>query len=462
MAAKLNEIVNKMWPQIQEKFRLDYNLTSVSYNTWIEPLEVGSVAKDGILEIIFTGENSSFALDHLTKRFSVLMKVTIEEVTGQSVDIRFVPEPKKPSQSLYKDNKESDSVYPLTERSGIKKEYTFDNFILGSSNDEAHAAALAVAENPGKVFNPLFIYSNPGLGKTHLMHAIANFILDKDKTAKVRYVTSETFMNDYIDACLKKNRPAMVEFQKKYRDVDILLIDDIQYIFGRGEDTLVEFFNTFNDLYVKGHQIVISSDKPPKDFATLEDRFKSRFMQGLIQEIKAPVYETRMAILNRKVQDSGCKFNDEVLQYIAKNVKSDIRKLEGALGKIVSTQHLHNSELEPVSLDTAKDLLKDFIDEESQRTPTPDDIIKAVAEYYKIRPEDIKSKKRTKEIATPRHVAMYLIRVMTDYTLKDVGDIIGSRDHTTIKYGFEKIMTEMNEREEFKKTIETLKKKILG
>ena len=462
MAAKLNEIVNKKWPQIQEKFRLDYNLTSVSYNTWIEPLEVGSVAKDGILEIIFTGENSSFALDHLTKRFSVLMKVTIEEVTGQSVDIRFVPEPKKPSQSLYKDNKESDSVYPLTERSGIKKEYTFDNFILGSSNDEAHAAALAVAENPGKVFNPLFIYSNPGLGKTHLMHAIANFILDKDKTAKVRYVTSETFMNDYIDACLKKNRPAMVEFQKKYRDVDILLIDDIQYIFGRGEDTLVEFFNTFNDLYVKGHQIVISSDKPPKDFATLEDRFKSRFMQGLIQEIKAPVYETRMAILNRKVQDSGCKFNDEVLQYIAKNVKSDIRKLEGALGKIVSTQHLHNSELEPVSLDTAKDLLKDFIDEESQRTPTPDDIIKAVAEYYKIRPEDIKSKKRTKEIATPRHVAMYLIRVMTDYTLKDVGDIIGSRDHTTIKYGFEKIMTEMNEREEFKKTIETLKKKILG
>ncbi|MBQ4001234.1 MAG: chromosomal replication initiator protein DnaA [Lachnospiraceae bacterium] len=455
-------MVNKKWPQIQEKFRLDYNLTSVSYNTWIEPLEVGSVAKDGILEIIFTGENSSFALDHLTKRFSVLMKVTIEEVTGQSVDIRFVPEPKKPSQSLYKNNKESDSVYPLTERSGIKKEYTFDNFILGSSNDEAHAAALAVAENPGKVFNPLFIYSNPGLGKTHLMHAIANFILDKDKTAKVRYVTSETFMNDYIDACLKKNRPAMVEFQKKYRDVDILLIDDIQYIFGRGEDTLVEFFNTFNDLYVKGHQIVISSDKPPKDFATLEDRFKSRFMQGLIQEIKAPVYETRMAILNRKVQDSGCKFNDEVLQYIAKNVKSDIRKLEGALGKIVSTQHLHNSELEPVSLDTAKDLLKDFIDEESQRTPTPDDIIKAVAEYYKIRPEDIKSKKRTKEIATPRHVAMYLIRVMTDYTLKDVGDIIGSRDHTTIKYGFEKIMTEMNEREEFKKTIETLKKKILG
>ncbi|MBQ6541676.1 MAG: chromosomal replication initiator protein DnaA [Lachnospiraceae bacterium] len=455
-------MVNKKWPQIQEKFRLDYNLTSVSYNTWIEPLEVGSVAKDGILEIIFTGENSSFALDHLTKRFSVLMKVTIEEVTGQSVDIRFVPEPKKPSQSLYKNNKESDSVYPLTERSGIKKEYTFDNFILGSSNDEAHAAALAVAENPGKVFNPLFIYSNPGLGKTHLMHAIANFILDKDKTAKVRYVTSETFMNDYIDACLKKNRPAMVEFQKKYRDVDILLIDDIQYIFGRGEDTLVEFFNTFNDLYVKGHQIVISSDKPPKDFATLEDRFKSRFMQGLIQEIKAPVYETRMAILNRKVQDSGCKFNDEVLQYIAKNVKSDIRKLEGALGKIVSTQHLHNSELEPVSLDTAKDLLKDFIDEESQRTPTPDDIIKAVAEYYKIRPEDIKSKKRTKEIATPRHVAMYLIRVMTDYTLKDVGDIIGSRDHTTIKYGFEKIMTEMNEREDFKKTIETLKKKILG
>ncbi len=462
MAPEISEIVKKNWPEIKEKFRLDYNLTSVSYNTWIDPLMVGQVAKDGVLEIIFTGENSSFALDHLTKRFSVLMKVTIEEVTGQSVDIRFVPEPKKPSQSLYKNNKESDSVYPLTERSGIKKEYTFDNFILGSSNDEAHAAALAVAENPGKVFNPLFIYSNPGLGKTHLMHAIANFILDKDKTAKVRYVTSETFMNDYIDACLKKNRPAMVEFQKKYRDVDILLIDDIQYIFGRGEDTLVEFFNTFNDLYVKGHQIVISSDKPPKDFATLEDRFKSRFMQGLIQEIKAPVYETRMAILNRKVQDSGCKFNDEVLQYIAKNVKSDIRKLEGALGKIVSTQHLHNSELEPVSLDTAKDLLKDFIDEESQRTPTPDDIIKAVAEYYKIRPEDIKSKKRTKEIATPRHVAMYLIRVMTDYTLKDVGEIIGSRDHTTIKYGFEKIMTEMNEREEFKKTIETLKKKILG
>ena len=461
VAPELNEIVKMKWPEIKEKFRLDYNLTSVSYNTWIEPLEVGSVAKDGVLEIIFTGENNAFALDHLTKRFSILMKVTIEEIIERNVEIRFVPEPKKPSPSLYKNQKEED-FYPLTERSGIRKEYTFDNFILGSSNDEAHAAALAVAENPGKVFNPLFIYSNPGLGKTHLMHAIANFILDKNKDAKVRYVTSETFMTDYIDAVSKKNRPIMNKFKEKYRNVDILLIDDIQYIFGRGEETQDEFFNIFNDLYGKGHQIVISSDKPPKDFSTLEDRFKSRFMQGLIQEIKAPVYETRMAILNRKAQDSGCKFNDEVLQYIAKNVKSDIRKLEGALGKIVSTQHLHNSENEPVSLETAKELLKDFIDEDSGRTPTPDDIIKAVAEYYKIRPEDIKSKKRTKEIATPRHVAMYLIRVMTDYTLKDVGDIIGSRDHTTIKYGFEKIMTEMNEREDFKKTIETLKKKILG
>lgn len=461
MAPEISEIVKKKWPEIKEKFRLDYNLTSVSYNTWIEPLTVGQVAKDGILEIIFTGENSSFALDHLTKRFSVLMKVTIEEVTGKQADIRFVPEPKKASQTLYKDQKE-DTSYPLSERSGVKKEYTFDNFILGSSNDEAHAAALAVAENPGKVFNPLFIYSNPGLGKTHLMHAIANFILDKNKDAKVRYVTSETFMTELIDAIAKKSRPSMTEFKKKYRNVDILLIDDIQYIIGRGEQTQEEFFNTFNDLYEKGHQIVISSDKPPKDFATLEDRFKSRFMQGLIQEIKAPVYETRMAILNRKVQDSGCTFNAEVLQYIAKNVKSDIRKLEGALGKIVSTQHLHNSEYEPVSLEAAKELLKDFIDEDSGRTPTPDDIIKAVAEYYKVRPEDIRSKKRTKEITTPRHVAMYLIRVMTDYTLKDVGDIIGSRDHTTIKYGFEKVMTEINDRDDFRNTIETLKKKILG
>ena len=461
MAPEISEIVKKNWPEIKEKFRLDYNLTSVSYNTWIDPLMVGQVAKDGVLEIIFTGENSSFALDHLTKRFSVLMKVTIEEVTGMPAEIRFVPEPKKASQALYHEPKE-ESLYPLNERSGVKKEYTFDNFILGSSNDEAHAAALAVAENPGKVFNPLFIYSNPGLGKTHLMHAIANFILDKNKDAKVRYVTSETFMTELIDAIAKKSRPSMTEFKKKYRSVDILLIDDIQYIIGRGEQTQEEFFNTFNDLYEKGHQIVISSDKPPKDFASLEDRFKSRFMQGLIQEIKAPVYETRMAILNRKVQESGCTFNDEVLQYIAKNVKSDIRKLEGALGKIVSTQHLHNSEHEPVSLETAKDLLKDFIDEDSSRTPTPDDIIKVVAEYYKVRPEDIRSKKRTKEITTPRHVAMYLIRVMTDYTLKDVGDIIGSRDHTTIKYGFEKIMTEMNERDDFKNTIETLKKKILG
>ncbi len=461
MAPEISEIVKKNWPEIKEKFRLDYNLTSVSYNTWIDPLMVGQVAKDGVLEIIFTGENSSFALDHLTKRFSVLMKVTIEEVTRRQTEIRFVPEPKKPSQTLYKDQKE-ETPYPLNERSGVKKEYTFDNFILGSSNDEAHAAALAVAENPGKVFNPLFIYSNPGLGKTHLMHAIANFILDKNKDAKVRYVTSETFMTELIDAIAKKSRPSMTEFKKKYRNVDILLIDDIQYIIGRGEQTQEEFFNTFNDLYEKGHQIVISSDKPPKDFATLEDRFKSRFMQGLIQEIKAPVYETRMAILNRKVQESGCTFNDEVLQYIAKNVKSDIRKLEGALGKIVSTQHLHNSEHEPVSLETAKELLKDFIDEDSGRTPTPDDIIKVVADYYKIRPEDIRSKKRTKEITTPRHVAMYLIRVMTDYTLKDVGDIIGSRDHTTIKYGFEKVMTEMNDRDDFKNTIETLKKKILG
>ena len=461
MAPEIIEIVKKNWAGIKEKFRQDYNLTFVSYNTWIEPLQVGGMTKDGVLEIIFTGENSSFALDHLTKRFSVLMKVTIEEVVGQSVEIRFVPEPKKPAATLYRNQKE-ETAYPITERSGVRKEYTFDNFILGSSNDEAHAAALAVSENPGKVLNPLFIYSNPGLGKTHLMHAIANFILDKNKDAKVRYVTSETFLTEFIDALQKKSRPVMNGFRNRYRNVDILLVDDIQYLFARGEDAQNEFFNTFNDLYSKNIQIVLSSDKAPKDFVSLEDRFKSRFMQGLIQEIKAPVYETRMAILNRKVRDSGCTFNEEVLQYIAKNVKSDIRKLEGALSKIVSTQRLHNTENEPVSLEEAKELLKDFIDEDSTRTPTPDEIIKVVAEYYKIRPEDIKSKKRTKEIATPRHMAMYLIRVMTDYTLNEVGNMIGNRDHTTIKYGFEKIMNEMNEKEEFKKTVEILKKRILG
>ena len=338
----------------------------------------------------------------------------------------------------------------------LKPRYTFDTFVVGANNALAHAASLAVAESPGEIYNPLFIYGGVGLGKTHLMHSIAHFILKNNPKAKILYVTSEKFTNELIDAIRNKNNISTTEFREKYRNNDVLLIDDIQFIIGK-ESTQEEFFHTFNALHEAKKQIIISSDKPPKEIETLEERLRSRFEWGLTVDIQSPDYETRMAILRKKEELEGYNIDNEVIKYIATHIKSNIRELEGALTKIVALSKLNKKE---ITLELAEEALKDLISPNAVREITPELIINVVADHYKIQPSDITSSKRNKEVVYPRQIVMYLCRHMTNTSLQAIGKELGGKDHTTIIHGADKITAELVDNEALANTIEILKKKI--
>mgnify|MGYP000802980768 FL=1 len=323
---------------------------------------------------------------------------------------------------------------------GINPKYTFDTFVVGENNNIAHAASLAVSESPGEIYNPLFIYGGVGLGKTHLMQAIGNFIIQQNSSLKVKYVTSEVFTNELIESIRTEKNTSNKNFREKYRNVDVLLIDDIQFIVGN-ESTQDEFFHTFNTLREAKKQIIISSDRPPKDFETLEERLRSRFEWGLIVDISPPNYETRMAILRKKEELEGYNVDNSILDYIATNVKSNIRELEGSLNKLVAYSKLTRSE---INMEFAENVLKDIISPNAHREITPDLIIQIVAEHFGITTADISSQKRSNEIAYPRQIAMYLCRSMTDVPYETIGNYMGKRDHSTIKYGVDKIAKDMN------------------
>ena len=342
------------------------------------------------------------------------------------------------------------------ENANLNPKYTFDTFVVGNNNKFAHAAALAVAESPGKMYNPLFIHGGAGLGKTHLMLAIAHFILEENPDKRVLYVTSETFTNELIEAIRNGNNTATTKFREKYRSVDVLLIDDIQFIIGK-EATQEEFFHTFNDLHGKKKQIIISSDKPPKDIETLEARLRSRFEWGLIADISSPDFETRMAILHKKEETDGYDIDNEVIKYIAMNIKSNIRELEGALNKLVALSNLENRE---ITVKLAEEALKDIISPDEKKEVTPAFIISTVAEHFHVSVDDIRSNKRNTEIVVPRQIAMYLCSNLTSVGLKKIGSEMGGRDHSTVLHGSKKISSELKTSEDMRKTIEILKKKI--
>ena len=344
----------------------------------------------------------------------------------------------------------------MIQNANLNPRYTFYSFVVGANNNLAHAASLAVAESPGEIYNPLFIYGGVGLGKTHLMHSIGHFILKNNPQAKVLYVTSEKFTNELIDAIRNKNNISTTEFREKYRNNDILLIDDIQFIIGK-ESTQEEFFHTFNSLYEAKKQIIISSDKPPKEIETLEERLRSRFEWGLTVDIQSPDYETRMAILRKKEELEGYNIDNEVIKYIATNVKSNIRELEGALTKIVALSKLNKQE---ITIELAEEALKDLISPNETKEVTPELIIQVVADHFGITPLDISSQKRNKEVVFPRQIVMFLCRSMTDTPLQAIGKYLGGRDHTTIIHGYEKIGADMDKNESLRNTIEILKKKI--
>lgn len=449
------DLLKEKWEEILYLVKVEHELSDISFKTWLQPLQIHSVS-DHTVTILVPSEQ--MGIDYITKKYMFPIKVAIAELIGKEYEISFIlPEQAKKLES----KKKFSSVNLMdnssnAEKANLNPKYTFDTFVVGNNNKFAHAAALAVAESPGKMYNPLFIHGGAGLGKTHLMHSIAHFVLQQNPEKRVLYVTSETFTNELIDSIRNGNTTAMTKFREKYRNVDVLLIDDIQFIIGK-EATQEEFFHTFNDLHGNKKQIIISSDKPPKDIETLEARLRSRFEWGLIADISSPDFETRMAILHKKEENDGYDIDNEVIKYIAMNIKSNIRELEGALNKLVALSNLENRE---ITVRLAEEALKDIISPDEKKEITPALIISIVAEHFHITENDIKSSKRNTEIAYPRQIAMYLCSNMTSVGLKKIGAEMGNRDHSTILHGSKKIATEIKNSDTVRNTIEILKKKI--
>ena len=445
------ELIEQKWDEILLTVKNEHELTDVSFNTWLKPLEIYAI-QNGRVYILVSGEQ--MGLSYIRKKYYLPLKVAIAEVTGTEYEIEFVlPDQAK---RLVPPRPKKTPTTEEAEKSNLNPNYTFETFVVGNNNRFAHSASLAVAETPGEVYNPLFIYGGVGLGKTHLMHSIAHFIQDNHPELKVLYVSSETFTNELIESIRNGNNTAMTKFREKYRNIDVLLIDDVQFIIGK-ESTQEEFFHTFNELHVEKKQIIISSDRPPKEMETLEERIRSRFEWGLLADIGSPDYETRMAILRKKEEIDGFTLSDDILNYIAINIKSNIRELEGALNKLVAYSNLVKTE---ITMDIAVKELQNIISPDKPREITPQLIIEVVSEHFGITVDQIMSKSRSSDVAKPRQIAMYLCKNMTDHPLDSIGQLLGGRDHSTVIHGIKKVTDEISSDQNFAKTVETIRKKI--
>lgn len=444
-------ILKEKWEEIINTLKISYDMGDLPFKTWILPLQPYSI--DDYTVTIFVPDPR--VVNHIKNNYTNHFVTTISNFFDHSYDVRFIstpdldnpqPEVKEPVKSLNS----------LIIKAGLNPKYTFETFVVGDNNNFAHAASLAVAESPGDTYNPLFLYGGVGLGKTHLMQAIGNYILKQNPSLKVMYVTSEIFTNELIESIKTEKNTSNKNFREKYRNVDVLLIDDIQFIIGK-ESTQDEFFHTFNTLREAKKQVIISSDRPPKDFETLEDRLKSRFTNGLLVDISPPNYETRMAILHKKGEIEGYNIDMDVLEYIATNIKSNIRELEGSLTKLVAYSKFSEK---PINVSLAEEVLRDFISPNAHRKVTPELIIQIVAEHYQISVEDLISKKRDQKIAWPRQIAMYLCRNLTDIPLSKIGSYLGDRDHTTVSHGCDKVAETLAKDTSFANTLDIINKKI--
>lgn len=452
-----NDLLDR-WPEILDTFKHEYDISDVSFKTWIQPLELKSY-KDNIITIIYPGQTENMGLKYIKKKYYIPLKVTIEESLGLETEVNIV----LPDDASVSEGEEDYSIAAstLSQRisdANLNSKYTFDTFVVGSNNNIAQATSLAVAESPGEIYNPLFIYGGVGLGKTHLMHSIGNFVLDHNPDSKVLYTTCESFTNELIKILrnISGNQQEMVDFRAKYRNVDVLLIDDIQFINGK-DRTQEEFFHTFQDLYMHKKAIVITSDRKPKDIGDLEDRLINRFESGLTVDIQSPDYETRMAILRKKAELEHYDISDEVLQYISDNVLSNIRELEGSLTKIIAFSKISH---QPIDLAFAQDVLKDYISPELSDIVTCKRILEIVADHFGVSTSDIASKKKSQEFAYPRQICMYLCRTLTDETLETIGVSLHKKNHATVLHGVDKIKAEIEENPSTKATIDVLIKKI--
>ena len=452
------DFIKQSWELIKETLKKEYSLSEISYSTWVAPLKFYEVKDDVV--IILIPSDQAHALNYINNKYKSYFQVTISEMMDHTYDISFILE--KDTLNKEETNNvsslKSNPVYNINyENANLNPKYKFDTFVVGSNNKFAHSASLAVAESPGEAYNPLYLYGGAGLGKTHLMHSIGHFLLEQNPNTKVLYVTSEAVTNEVIESIRSGNSAAMTKLREKYRTVDVLMVDDVQFIIGK-ESTQEEFFHTFNVLHSAGKQIILSSDKPPKEMETLDERFRSRFEWGLIADIQAPDYETRMAILRKNAENYDKKIDDHIFQYIATNIKSNIRELEGAFNRIIAKSRIMNTS--EITLELAEDALKDIIHPDQPKEITPNLIIEMVAEHFEVTSTDILSKKRNSEFVLPRQVAMYLCRNMLDISLSNLAKILGKKDHTTIIHGINKIEDELMVNEELKNKIEIIKKKI--
>ncbi|BAT70812.1 chromosomal replication initiator protein [Thermosulfidibacter takaii ABI70S6] len=426
--------------------RLEDKIPSTSIETWLKPSELTKLENNRIILRV----PNKFYKSWISENFEPIIRDELKSLLGlEDAEINY-------EVSSTNGNRTKEKLTELREKPvdqvNLNPKYTFENFVIGPSNQFAHASALAVTEKPGKVYNPLFIYGGVGLGKTHLLHAIGHKVNREHPNLRIIYTSAEKFMNELIDS-IKNDK--MAHFRKKYRKTDVLLIDDIQFIAGK-DRTQEEFFHTFNELHNEGKQIVLSSDRPPAEMDHIEERLKSRFQWGLIADIKPPDLETRIAILKKKAESEGIQLPDDVAYLIAKRIRTNVRELEGCLVKISAMASLLHKKID---IDTARHIL-DSMYPYQEEDLSPNAIIKMVAERFEIKISDIKSKKRTKNIVLPRQIAMYLIRKVTTLSLPEIGELFGGMDHSSVHHGIKKVENLLKTDQKLKSIVEELERKL--
>ena len=428
----MSTVIEK-WDEILEIVKKEHDLSDVRFDTWLKPLKVYDVSGN----VVTIVASDQVRLSYINKNYKLPLQVTISEVTGMTdCEVKFIlPEDVPAKKSISDAAPDQDNRFKARcEEANLNPKYTFNTFIVGSNNKLAQAAALAVAESPGNTYNPLFIYGGAGLGKTHLMHSIAHFIIENDDNSKVLYVTSEEFTNELIETIRNGNNTAMSKFREKYRNIDVLLIDDIQFIIGK-ESTQEEFFHTFNCLYEAGKQIVVTSDRPPKEMKRLDDRLCTRLEGGLLADVQPPDLETRTAIIRTKAAQFGMILSEDVVQYIAENITSNVRQLEGVVKRLTAYRDILD---DTITVDSVKRAIRDVI-RTGTYIPTPDVIIEESARSFQLTGADLRGQSRSKKTAMARQIAMYLMRNLTNLPLKEIGEEFGGRNHATVLSSIRKV-----------------------
>ncbi len=445
----MNQTAQEVWARAQEK--LKGQLDPLPYETWIKRVTALSIGE----EAITLKAPDHFAIDWLEQHYLAMIKDAVAQASERPLKIVMVAPPRDSQEVLERRSEPTYTAqqHATVDESGLRERYRFENFVIGKSNEFAYATAYATAQSPGRLYNPLFIYGGVGLGKTHLMQAIGHFVKSKRAKVKIYYTPAENFMNEMVQAI--QNRRTL-EFKNKYRSLDLLLIDDIQFLSGK-DQTQEEIFHTFNSLYDSRRQIVLTSDRPPKDISHLEERLVSRFQSGLVADIQPPDMETRIAILKKKAAQDGFSVPNDVIYFIAESVKSNIRELEGCLIRVAAFGSVSDREL---TVDLAREVLKDIISGNGKRPVSLEAIQKAVANFFSIPEESLRSRKRTKELVIPRQIAMYLCRELTGASLNDIGSRFGGKDHTTVLHAIRQVEKQLAANQDTAQQLERITKLI--